>query len=103
MKARVPQEIKDEFIKIVKGIDLDQTFDSHFVIESFFRSGKKKNADLYLKYCFDDIALWHSELSKVVAELEGDLVERVGEKHVSFTLIGTASPNMLWRKTKPKE
>jgi len=93
--------LKETIGEIIKRVDKNNYFDSHFIIDTLIL----KYSDVYYEYIAENwrenhtTRLLHSEISKVIKSFENQLVEQIrNSKSVSYTIHRTKGKNTLWRK-----
>ena len=87
---------KQEVERIIRTeVGHGQTFDAHMIIDTIFA----KNTELYMQYYSGKkpINTFHSQISKLIRTLEGELIEKEG-KHVSKNIHGRNSSCTCWRR-----
>ena len=88
MKNTIQNIIKSEIPK-------NCVFDAHTIIEYMIQN----HSDIYLSSYQNNwkTDYYHSEISKIIAKFEGDIIERQGESW-SINIHKKFSPNVCWIK-----
>lgn len=87
---------KQEVERIIRAnVGHGQTFDAHMIIDTILA----QNTELYVQYYNGQkkISSFHSQISKLIRTLEGELIERTGT-HVSKNIHGRNSVCTCWRR-----
>lgn len=85
---------------IIKGIDKETAFDSHFIIDTLI----KDYSDDYLTFVSAHLTTSgiteyaHSEIAKLITPFEGSIVERLPRQSWSYNIRGKASKCALWAR-----
>ena len=88
--------IQDAILRVPVGM----AFDAHFIIDTIIR----RCSDDYLRFAEAHPAgnkrteYVHSQLSKVIADFEGSLIERLDARSFSYNIRGNSTDCTLWRR-----